>query len=130
MTESIQTGLIIKAQSGFFTVETGQGFTVCQLRGKLKQGKATGDIDRRIKASDICLLFRRFVRYRDDITRSYVDALEARPASRAYHLNHRSNTQWSRRPGQTATGSSRPSGKAAWERCTVPAIPSWNATSR
>jgi ribosome biogenesis GTPase len=37
-------GLIIKAQSGFFTVETGQGFVVCQLRGKLKQGKATGDI--------------------------------------------------------------------------------------
>jgi len=37
-------GLIIKAQSGFFTVETGQGFVVCQLRGKLKHGKATGDI--------------------------------------------------------------------------------------
>ena len=45
-------GLIIKAQSGFFTVEmsprrhgdAGQGFVVCQLRGKLKQGKATGDI--------------------------------------------------------------------------------------
>jgi ribosome biogenesis GTPase len=37
-------GLIIKAQSGFFTVETGQGFVVCQLRGKLKQGKAKGDI--------------------------------------------------------------------------------------
>ena len=37
-------GLIIKAQSGFFTVETGQGFVVCQLRGKLKQGRATGDI--------------------------------------------------------------------------------------
>jgi len=36
--------LIIKAQSGFFTVETGQGFAVCQLRGKLKQGRATGDI--------------------------------------------------------------------------------------
>jgi len=36
--------LIIKAQSGFFTVETGQGFIVCQLRGKLKQGRATGDI--------------------------------------------------------------------------------------
>ena len=44
MSESTQTGLIIKAQSGFFTVETGQGFTVCQLRGKLKQGRATGDI--------------------------------------------------------------------------------------
>lgn len=38
-------GLVIKAQSGFFTVETGPGFTVvCQLRGKLKQGRATGDI--------------------------------------------------------------------------------------
>lgn len=37
-------GLIIKAQSGFFTVETSLGFTVCQLRGKLKQGKAIGDI--------------------------------------------------------------------------------------
>ncbi len=42
--ETTQTGLIIKAQSGFFTVETGQGFTVCQLRGKLKQGRAKGDI--------------------------------------------------------------------------------------
>jgi ribosome biogenesis GTPase len=37
-------GLIIRAQSGFFTVETGQGPIVCQLRGKLKQGKAKGDI--------------------------------------------------------------------------------------
>lgn len=52
-------GLIIKAQSGFFTVETSEGFAdphrraantggtngvVCQLRGKLKQGKAKGDI--------------------------------------------------------------------------------------
>jgi len=37
-------GLIIKAQSGFFTVETGQGFVVCQLRGKLKRGRAMGDL--------------------------------------------------------------------------------------
>ena len=37
-------GLIIKAQSGFFWVETGEGLIVCQLRGKLKQGKAKGDI--------------------------------------------------------------------------------------
>jgi ribosome biogenesis GTPase len=37
-------GLIVKAQSGFFTVETGEGFVICQLRGKLKQGRATGDI--------------------------------------------------------------------------------------
>ncbi|MEW6029349.1 MAG: ribosome small subunit-dependent GTPase A [Chloroflexota bacterium] len=38
------SGLIIKAQSGFFTVETGQSLVVCQLRGRLKQGKAAGDI--------------------------------------------------------------------------------------
>jgi ribosome biogenesis GTPase len=37
-------GLIVKAQSGFFTVKTSEGLIVCQLRGKLKQGKATGDI--------------------------------------------------------------------------------------
>ncbi len=42
--EKTLQGLIIKAQSGFFTVETGQGFVVCQLRGKLKKGRATGDI--------------------------------------------------------------------------------------
>jgi ribosome biogenesis GTPase len=40
----MQNGLIIKAQSGFFTVETGAGLVVCGLRGKLKQGKAIGDI--------------------------------------------------------------------------------------
>ncbi len=44
MSETTQTGLIIKAQSGFFTVETGRGFVVCQLRGTLKQGRALGDI--------------------------------------------------------------------------------------
>ena len=44
MSETTQTGLITKAQSGFFTVETRQGFVVCQLRGKLKQGRALGDI--------------------------------------------------------------------------------------
>lgn len=37
-------GLIVKAQSGFFFVETGQGLVVCQLRGRLKQGRAVGDI--------------------------------------------------------------------------------------
>ena len=42
--EQALQGLIIKAQSGFFTVETKQGFVVCQLRGKLKQGRAKGDI--------------------------------------------------------------------------------------
>jgi ribosome biogenesis GTPase len=45
LTNATQTqGLIVKAQSGFFTVETGEGFVICQLRGKLKRGRATGDI--------------------------------------------------------------------------------------
>jgi ribosome biogenesis GTPase len=42
--ETHRQGWIVKAQSGFFTVETGEGFVICQLRGKLKQGRATGDI--------------------------------------------------------------------------------------
>ena len=37
-------GLIIQAQSGFFTVETAGRTVVCQLRGKLKQGRATTDL--------------------------------------------------------------------------------------
>jgi ribosome biogenesis GTPase len=37
-------GLIIRAQSGFFTVETEVGPVVCQLRGRLKQGPRTGDL--------------------------------------------------------------------------------------
>ncbi len=42
--EIYKRGLIIKAQSGFFTAETGEGLVICQLRGKLKQGRAMGDI--------------------------------------------------------------------------------------
>jgi ribosome biogenesis GTPase len=42
--ENLLNGLVLKAQSGFFTVETGLGLVVCQLRGKLKQGRAIGDI--------------------------------------------------------------------------------------
>lgn len=44
MGNATHKGLIVRAQSGFFTVETGQGLVVCQLRGRLKQGKASGDI--------------------------------------------------------------------------------------
>jgi ribosome biogenesis GTPase len=44
MTEPIISGLIIRAQSGFFTVETGSGAVVCQLRGRLKQGRREGDL--------------------------------------------------------------------------------------
>lgn len=37
-------GRIIKTQSGFYDVETKQGILVCQLRGRLKQGRKLGDI--------------------------------------------------------------------------------------
>lgn len=39
---------------------------------------ATGSARRRIVASDICLLFRRFMHFGKDITRGYVECLEAR----------------------------------------------------
>ena len=44
MTNTFIPGLIVRAQSGFFTVETGSGAVVCQLRGRLKQGRREGDI--------------------------------------------------------------------------------------
>jgi ribosome biogenesis GTPase len=37
-------GLIIRSQSGFFTVQTVSGLLTCHLRGRLKQGKHVGDI--------------------------------------------------------------------------------------
>lgn len=43
MTENIR-GLVIQAQSGFFTVETNQGLLTCKLRGRLKQGRKLADI--------------------------------------------------------------------------------------
>jgi ATP-dependent exoDNAse (exonuclease V) beta subunit len=39
---------------------------------------AAGEAPRPVGASDVCLLFRRFIAYQDDITRSYVEALESR----------------------------------------------------
>jgi len=38
------SGLIIKAQSGFFTVQTGSGPVICKLRGKLKQKRLDTDL--------------------------------------------------------------------------------------
>ena len=37
-------GLIIRSQSGFYTVETETGSFTCRLRGRLKQGKHLGDL--------------------------------------------------------------------------------------
>jgi ribosome biogenesis GTPase / thiamine phosphate phosphatase len=39
-----ESGRVIHAQSGFFTVESGSERVICQLRGKLKRGRATGDL--------------------------------------------------------------------------------------
>jgi len=36
--------LIVRAQSGFFVVQTESGLVTCQLRGRLKQGRHEGDI--------------------------------------------------------------------------------------
>lgn len=40
----MKAGLIVKAQSGFFTVHTGGGFVVCKLRGKLKKTRRDSDL--------------------------------------------------------------------------------------
>jgi ribosome biogenesis GTPase len=37
-------GLVIRSQSGFYTVQTQKGSMVCRLRGKLKRGRRQGDI--------------------------------------------------------------------------------------
>jgi ribosome biogenesis GTPase / thiamine phosphate phosphatase len=37
-------GLVVRTQSGFYTIETGHGQFVAQLRGRLKQGQATEDL--------------------------------------------------------------------------------------
>jgi ribosome biogenesis GTPase len=44
MPEHSVPGLIVRAQSGFFTVQTGSGQVTCQLRGRLKRGPRQGDI--------------------------------------------------------------------------------------
>ena len=37
-------GIVLQAQSGFFTVETENGEYTCQIRGRLKKGRKMGDI--------------------------------------------------------------------------------------
>ena len=44
MPTDTEPGLIIRSQSGFFTVQTTGGLLTCHLRGRLKQGKHVGDI--------------------------------------------------------------------------------------
>jgi ribosome biogenesis GTPase len=37
-------GLLVRSQSGFYTVETQNGVLVCRLRGRLKKGRRLGDV--------------------------------------------------------------------------------------
>jgi len=37
-------GLVIRSQSGFFTVQTADGALICSLRGRLKRGPRRGDV--------------------------------------------------------------------------------------
>lgn len=42
--EKLLRGIVVRSQSGFFTLDTDQGEVVARLRGRLKQGKKTGDL--------------------------------------------------------------------------------------
>lgn len=44
MPENKLHGLVVRSQSGFYTVETEEGPVVCRLRGRLKQGPREGDV--------------------------------------------------------------------------------------
>ena len=44
MSESLRRGLVIRLQSGYYTVQTDNGSVICTLRGRLKQEKALEDI--------------------------------------------------------------------------------------
>jgi ATP-dependent helicase/nuclease subunit A len=71
-----------------FTGSPVQGFTGSRVQGFKGSTSSTGstgstgsmgsEVRRRIVASDICLLFRRFAYFGGDVTRPYVEALESR----------------------------------------------------
>jgi len=44
MSKDLRQGLVTRVQSGFYTVLTDEGVVVCRLRGRLKKGRAKGDI--------------------------------------------------------------------------------------
>jgi len=44
MTEKLVRGIVVRSQSGFFTLDSNQGELVARLRGRLKQGRKTGDL--------------------------------------------------------------------------------------
>src|SRR3990172_7309705 len=44
MTQAKRSGLVIRSQSGFYAVETETGILTARLRGRLKRGRARGDL--------------------------------------------------------------------------------------
>lgn len=44
MSKTLRQGLVIRMQSGFYTVQTDEGVVVSRLRGRLKKGQKSGDI--------------------------------------------------------------------------------------
>jgi ribosome biogenesis GTPase len=44
MADKIVRGIVIRSQSGFFTLDTEEGEVVARLRGRLKRGPKTGDL--------------------------------------------------------------------------------------
>jgi len=44
MSKDLRQGLVTRVQSGFYTVLLDEGVVVCRLRGRLKKGRAKGDI--------------------------------------------------------------------------------------
>ncbi len=44
MAETSTTGIVLRSQSGFFTLDTPRGEVVARLRGRLKQGPKLGDL--------------------------------------------------------------------------------------
>lgn len=44
MSKDLRQGLVTRMQSGFYWVQTEDDVVVCRLRGRLKKGRATGDI--------------------------------------------------------------------------------------
>jgi ribosome biogenesis GTPase len=38
------SGIVVRSQAGFFTIDTGDGQVTARLRGRLKKGKRTGDL--------------------------------------------------------------------------------------
>jgi len=42
--EDLIQGLVIRSQAGYLTVRTSQGDILCRLRGRLRKGRAEGDL--------------------------------------------------------------------------------------